>query len=273
MNILKNNITNLYGSKGAAWLDSLPHLTAEIAESRGLTNLVPVNNLSYNYVLSGLRNTQPIVLKLSLDTLALDREMTALQIFNGNGGVAVLDQMEGALLLEHAVPGHSLKNNLANNQSIQVMCDVMKKLHQAPVPKGIVFPHISDWLTTIDKNWNIPDEYLRKAQELKRKLLEGNGNPVLLHGDLHHDNVLANGNGWMVIDPKGVIGDPIHEVWAFIMDVEKDTQYIADFFNFDVTVVRQWYFVHAILAACWSLEDKGDPKLFLNLAAKAYSIS
>jgi streptomycin 6-kinase len=273
MTLLENNIINLYGDKGKVWLDDLPCLTEEIAEKWHLENLAPVSNLSYNYVLSGFRETQPIVLKLSLDTLALDRETAALMVFDGYGGVPVLDQTEGALLLEHVIPGHSLKNHLPNDKSIQIMCNVMKKLHQASLPNGGPFPHIHDWLTTIDKEWDIPNEYLRKARELKNKFLETDGNPVLLHGDLHHDNVLANGNDWVVIDPKGVIGDPIHEVWTFIMDLEKDTQYVADFFDFNVTVVRQWYFVRAILAACWSLEDNGDPKMFLDLAAKAFSIS
>jgi len=32
--------------------------------------------------------------------------------------------------------------------------------------------------------------------------------PVLLHGDLHQDNILSHGDDWLVIDPKGVIGFP-----------------------------------------------------------------
>ena len=31
---------------------------------------------------------------------------------------------------------------------------------------------------------------------------------VVLHGDLHHDNVLRDGDGWVVIDPHGYVGDP-----------------------------------------------------------------
>lgn len=45
-------------------------------------------------------------------------------------------------------------------------------------------------------------------------------------GDLHHDNILQNSDdearysfsdgGWLVIDPKGVIGEQAYEVAAFI---------------------------------------------------------
>lgn len=73
-------------------------------------------------------------------------------------------------------------------------------------------------------------------------------------------------------NPKGVIGYPINEIWAFIADMEKDTQYVANFFDFDLQEVRQWYFVHLILAACYNIEDKVVPNRFLYLAQEAYTI-
>ena len=54
----------------------------------------------------------------------------------------------------------------------------------------------------------------------------------------------------MVIDPKGVIGYPINEVWAFIIDIEKDTEFIANYFKFNLQEVRNWYFIQLILAIC-----------------------
>lgn len=94
----------------------------------------------------------------------------------------------------------------------------------------------------------------------------------MLHGDLHYDNVLKHQEGWLIIDPKGVIGYPINEVWAYCMDMEEDTKFIAAFFNYDLNTVRYWYFVHLILAACWCLEDNLPPDKFLNLATKAYDL-
>lgn len=55
MKELEKNIINLYGEQGKQWLTSLSELTARIAIAHGLSHLNPVNNLSYNYVLSGLR--------------------------------------------------------------------------------------------------------------------------------------------------------------------------------------------------------------------------
>ena len=90
----------------------------------------------------------------------------------------------------------------------------------------------------------------------------------MLHGDLHHDNILQNGDGWLVIDPKGVIGSPINEIWAFIIDIERDVPFIARYFDFKMQDVLDWYFIHIVLAICWNLEDNVNSDLFLNLLQK-----
>lgn len=276
----KTNIISIYGDKGKAWLDALPKLVEEISSKWRLSDLQPVNNLSYNYVLSGFQGTQPIILKMSLDVEGLHREAEALRAFTGVGAVKVLNEESGALLLERAVLGTSLKDS-RNPNALQIACQVAQKLHQAPLPEGS-FPHIRDWLkaldhgsefiaarTTGDVRHQIAT-YLEKARHLRDKLLENSTGPVLLHGDLHPENILQNGTDWVVIDPKGVIRSPIHEVWAFIMDFETDTQFVADFFAFDLKEVRGWYFVHLVLALCWSMEDGTSLNPFLGLAEKVY---
>jgi streptomycin 6-kinase len=42
-------------------------------------------------------------------------------------------------------------------------------------------------------------------------LLASTQRTSVLHGDLHHDNFLRAPHGWLIIDPKGVSGDPAHE--------------------------------------------------------------
>lgn len=139
-------------------------------------------------------------------------------------------------------------------------------MHQAPLPKDNHFPHIKDWLVTLDKEWNIPRFHLEKARILKNTLLETQAASVLLHGDLHQDNILSNGNDWLIIDPKGVIGPPINEMWAFVEDPKNDLIFISKYFDFNQDDVIQWYYIHLVLAACWQVEDLLDPTLFLNLA-------
>ncbi len=272
MNPLQSNIINIYGEQGKAWLDALPQLVAATSSRLGLRDLKEVTNLTYNYVLSGFQGDNPVILKLGLDHDALTREAFALKCFAGYGAVHVLAEDNGILLLERVMPGISLKSYFPNqeHESIEIACKVMTKLHQASIPKHHNFPHITDWLTALDKDWAIPDAYLKKARKLRDQLLQTAKPDVFLHGDLHHDNILQNDETWVVIDPKGVVGSPINEVWAFVMDIERDIPFIAQYFNFSTQDVFNWYFVHIILAVCWNLEDNIDASLFLKLAKKAY---
>ena len=42
---------------------------------------------------------------------------------------------------------------------------------------------------------------------------------VLLHGDLHHDNILRKGDrDWVVIDPQGVVGAGFLEAGRFLQN-------------------------------------------------------
>lgn len=167
MNTFHSNIMNIYGEKGQAWLDDLPQLVASISSKLGLHDLKEVTNLSYNYVLSGFQGDTPIILKLGLDSEALEREAFALKCFAGWGTVKVLAKEEGMLLLERAVPSTSLKYYFPTKEkeSIEIACGIIKKLHKASITGAHHFPHVKDWLTALDKDWSIPDGYLQKASK------------------------------------------------------------------------------------------------------------
>ncbi len=244
-------------------MSELGQRVSKLAELWDLSDLAPYDNLSYNYTLSGYQASQPIVLKLSLDEASLENEITALNAFSDYGGITVLNHQKDALLLQRAVPGTSLKGH---PEAIQIACRIIKNLNRAPIPTEHRLPHVIDWLSTLDKPWRIPDQYLGKARKLKEKLLKIPHPEVILHGDLHQDNILSHNTDWLVIDPKGVIGFPINETWACVEDLDNDLKYISDFFGYPIDQVIQWYYVHLILAACWQLEDNLDPSLFLNLA-------
>jgi streptomycin 6-kinase len=270
MNILASNILAIHGAAGRAWLDALPTLAAALATRLGLQDLKPIPNLSYNYVLSGFQGPRPIVLKLGLDNDALKKEAKALEYFSGCGAVRVLAADRGMILLERARPGTSLKSLLPGKatEAVEVACHVMQRLHRAPSREHQVFPHIKDWLATLDRDWDLPEDDLPKARELRDRLLRHDGPEVLLHGDLHHDNILQHGEGWVAIDPKGVIGPPLAEVW-FVTDPAHDIPLIAKLGGFDVQEVADWYFVRLVLAVCWNLEDGIDASFFLDLVRKA----
>lgn len=280
MQTFQANVINIYGGLGKKWLLDLPIITKKTANEYGLSNLNPVDNLTYNYVMSGFCGHQPIILKLSLDINGLKKEANALNAFANFGAVKILAQQDGMLLLEQAIPGISLKSYFPTkeNEAIRIVCNVIRKLHQAPFTK-LDFPNIKNWLKALDKDRNIPTHYLKKARELRDKLLQASIQPVLLHGDLHHDNILQNGNDWIVIDPKGVIGDSSYEIAAFIrnplpelLDLEHAGKIInnrvtkfAKILDLKPQLIRDWGFIQSVLAWVWALEDNCDTNPFEKL--------
>lgn len=267
MEQFKHHIFKIYGQRGVDWLSGLPDAIERLKPLWGLSELKPFPKLSYNYVLEGVRGNIPIILKLSPDIDLMDKETKTLEAFKGFGAVSVLGSKDGILLLERIVPGDQLKNSLPKKKRIEIACNVIKRLHQAPIPSKTEFPSIEEWLETLEEEWDLPKEPLNRARKLKTKLLKKASNKkVLLHGDLHQENILFNGSSWTVIDPKGVIGDPIHEIWACIEDPGHDLKYLANYFGYSLQDVVEWYYVHLILASCWQAEDSLDASRFLILA-------
>lgn len=308
MKVFEQNVINLYGKKGEAWLDELPKLVEQATSNLGFHDLKPIPNLSYNFVLSGFKENYPIILKMGLDYESLKREAFALKCFAGFGAIKVISETSSLLLLERAVPGISLKyyfsvfhdthsaaiqknpgspqslTLLRDDDTVEIACNLIQKLHQVPIPKNHDLPHIKDWLSALDhhccKGYSNDElfNYLQKAIKLRNQLLETAGPDVLLHGDLHHDNILQHDEEW-VIDPKGVIGGAAFEAAAFIRNPTPDLleqnnaniiiqNRIAAFavaFGISTERMANWSFIQAVLAWVWALEDKEDTQYWEKL--------
>lgn len=283
MKTFESNILNIYGDKGQKWLSDLPYLINDFTLRWHLSGLKPVDNLSYNYVLQGFQGAHPVILKLGHDIKGLHREGAALKTFEDYGAVKVLSQANGALLLERATPGYSLKQFFPNrdDEAVTIASEVIRKLHKMPKINLKGFPTINDWLTGLDTNHEILGQHLPKSRALGDKLLNTMNHSTLLHGDLHHDNILATGNEWKIIDPKGVIGEPAYEVGCFIRnpiqnlpshpDCLKIIMNRVDSFsrqlNFDADRILKWCFIQTVLAAVWAVEDNINPTNFMDHVA------
>ncbi len=282
MGSFENNILNIYGNQGEIWLKSLPNLALDIAQKYKLSKLVPVDNLSYNYVLKGFQGDYSVILKLGLDNAALKQEHAALKAFSKFGAAKVFAEEDGVLLLEQALPGTSLKSYFPQNdqKATRIACNVIKLLHQAPIPESSNFPHVNKYFETINKDYNIPMQYINKARRMFGQLIQTSDKSILLHGDLHHDNILQNGKNWLVIDPKGTIGEPAYEVATFIYNpihelintdgakdiIKKRITTFAKLLSLPEIRIANWCFVKVILGWIWNIEDNLDPDCFEKLA-------
>ncbi len=270
MNSFEDTIQRLYGKQGSYWLRHLPEKIHAIAEKHYLSALKPLSNLSYHYVLAGFQGQQPIILKLAYNADSLKKEASALKAFNGFGAAQVLANEPGWLITTRAIPGNSLKTYFPKRDetAVTIVCEAIQRLHQASIPPA-TFLTIQDWLLALDQEWEISPDDLHQARQLRDHLLATAAMPVLLHGDLHHENLLQNGDEWLVIDPKGVIGEPIFDVSAFLRNpipellqhpeavafIQLRVERFADIMGYSRLRIVQWCFVQAVLAQAWALED------------------
>ncbi|ARN85029.1 aminoglycoside phosphotransferase family protein [Candidatus Nucleicultrix amoebiphila] len=288
VNILEKNILALYGNRGKQWLANLPKVILILKEYWQLENIMPVTTMNYNYVVKATHQHHgAVVIKISCDQKTLEEELRALKHFDGDGSIILIDDNPEyqALLLQQAVPGNSLKDLYLKHpeKAMERYVDVMKKLHKKAAPQDLThFLHINDWFKVLDcsSSNQLPTLLLKKAKYLKDQQIKTMKENLVLHGDLHHDNILLNGHEWLAIDPKGIIGEPEFELAAFdlIRDSEmsdprtikpllfKRITQLSTLAALDESRVRDWVFLRIMLSAAWFVEDKGDPQKMLHLA-------
>ena len=291
MKTLEQNIKSIYGSKGKAWLDDLHNIVNKLTHDWNLEDIRSVDNMTFHYVARALtkEGRQPVILKIGCDAKTIENEVRALSYFNGNGSVRMINHNEeyNALLLRQAIPGMSLRS-LYQSQTEQVMDDyieTMHKLHQGHLTGKHHWSHIDTWLTAIDK-LKFSDACLltliEKAVSLKTALLSSMTCEIVLHGDLHHDNILQNDDTWLAIDPKGIIGEPEFEIAAFDfmyirelsdqpdakMVLESRINLLAQKSGLNAERIKDWVFVRLMLMVAWHVEDNGDPSSAIKLAER-----
>ena len=275
---LQELVTGVWGEKGKIWLSEIPLLLKYFADKWQLQGLKPFNNLSYNYVVSGysLHYKSPIVLKLMADKRELFNEQRALLYYKGNGCIKLFDSdfEKGALLLETVEPGNSLSTLFPENddKATFIAVDVIRKLHSAPLVEENNYPTIGNWLSVLDRfnHSLIPGKSIEAAQELVADLLRSQDKLYLLHGDLHHGNILLKNNDeGIAIDPKGVVGGIEYEIGVFLRNpfmkllkednvpeiISERIHLFADNLKLDPQRILKWGYIQSVLAACWAIED------------------
>lgn len=288
----KRTITELYATDGSEWLNNLPALIVDCELRWALTVGSPFLPLSYNYVAPATRaDGTRVVLKLGYPNPELRTEIEALQIYEGHGIVRLIasDIEQGILLLERLEPGTPLSRlsnagGTSSEQATSIAAQVMRQLWRpvpaVQVPTGNHFPTVAQWGSGLRKlrdrfggtSGPFPEGLVAQAEGLFTDLIASMAEPVLLHGDLHHENILAaERQPWLAIDPKGLVGEPAYDVGAFLRNnlpqpltmagagriLARRIAQMAEQLGFDAQRLRDWGIAQAVLSAWWSLEDHG----------------
>jgi streptomycin 6-kinase len=201
---------------GRDWLERLPSLVEACAAEWSLRVGEP-----FDYAFASL--AMPVtcadgtraVLKVQFPDREGEHEAAALERWKGDGAVRLLAHEPGrrALLLERCVPGTSLAR-IEPDAALDVAIDLLPRLW---VPAAAPFPSLAEeaasWSAELSEGWHRWEEpFERRLLDASMDALAGlppsQGRQVLIHQDLHADNVLrAEREPWLAIDPKPVIGE------------------------------------------------------------------
>jgi streptomycin 6-kinase len=201
-----------------------------------------------------------------------------LKAFKGEGMVRLLEESEGAVLLERILPGNPLTDlvlDARDDEATDILAVLIERMASAVPPSGCA--RVEEWAEGFERYLQSVDSRIarplvRQAQDIYLQLCRSQGPRRLLHGDLHHGNVLFDENrGWLAIDPKGVIAEVEYEIGAIVRNpighpelfesreiVDRRIRRFERALHLNFSRTLGWAFAQAVLAAIWMWED-GEP--------------
>jgi streptomycin 6-kinase len=267
------------GDDWGRWLDRLPRLADELL---GEWRLRPAGDALHGYcslvVPVSDPDGAPAALKVSFDgDLESLHEGLALQHWAGRGAVRLLraDPRRRALLLDW-LPGPDLGDTW-DVEACEVVGDLYARLHLPALPQlASLASCVERWLRDLEelgRDIPVPRRYVEQALSLGSDLLASAGHPVVVHGDLHYANVMADAAGeWVAIDPKPMAGDPHYEpaplLWNRMDELSgpgavgslrdglrRRFHAVVDAAGLDEGRARDWVVVRMVLNAGWTVQD------------------
>jgi streptomycin 6-kinase len=190
--------------------------------------------------------------------------------WGGDGAARVLAHDDPAILLERLDGGRSLAAMAAagrDNEATQVLCRVLARLHVSwhkPLPDLVP---LARWFEPLTGAAQAHGGIFTEANATAHKLLDDPRDVVVLHGDIHHGNVLDGGRrGWLAIDPKGLLGERTFDYVNILRNPDGATATAPDRFARQVGVLSdaamleprrliEWTLAFTGLSAAWHLDD------------------
>lgn len=265
--------------------DFLPRLQAAVTcgiDRWQLTELQFIESYSVNCNFTCVaREYGDAVMKLGDLTPEALTEWYTLEEYDGNRFCKAydIDLKNGVLLEERILPGIRLREEPSLERRVEVFLGLYESLHKTTANPAR-FPAYLGWVDRITefmlRREDYPEltQHMRRARELCRSLWERYSARMLLHGDFHHDNILMGGDGYRIIDPKGVVGDPIFDLPRFILNEFDDAvtdamgtripgiiAMLHDALDIPAADIAACLYIETAMANCWNVESGEPPEL------------
>lgn len=189
----------------------------------------------------------------------------------GAADVYAFDQASGAIVLERLSSEPSLKQMALNgrdDEAMRILCQAAVKLHSKPAQNLPPLFTLERWFRTLAPMAARYGGMLSYGASIAERLLADQRDVVVLHGDLHHENLLwSEQRGWLLIDPKGLYGErtfdyinllrnPQFELAGQPARFAHQTWLISQEAGLDRRRFLEWTVAFACLSAAWYHESE-----------------
>ncbi|MBB4866189.1 streptomycin 6-kinase [Pseudomonas nitritireducens] len=209
------------------------------------------------------------MLKRALD---VDEQLGSkvLDWWDGDGAALVYAYDGDTILMERAQGERSLMRMALegeDDEASRIICAVVRKLHQPrekPLPEVI---GLRQWFRDLAPAAARYGDLFPRCLETAEALLASEHDPCVLHGDIHHDNILDFGErGWRAIDPKRLYGERLFDYANLLCNPDLPTSreperflrqldVIVEYARLDRRRLLEWVLAFAGLSAAWFLDD------------------
>ncbi len=236
------------------------------------------------------------LLKVAHRRVHARRELAAIQAYGDLAApvLAAADDL-AALLIGRVEPGTplSLRLEVDDDGATLAAAELVIDLRQVTGARGLpalgrAAPAWLTWARRPVVAAAVGRAWLDRATGVARALLESAPSPVVLHGDLHHDNILrATHRPYVVVDPQGLVGDPTYDLACLLRNpidaaipgidpaalLERRIAILADRLGDPPDRILAWTFVGAVISAAWSASAGEDPRPALAVADRAHQLT
>jgi len=284
----QNEIENVINRFGKGFYEKVLRDIEAYADKWTLTSFQLIPSYSANLIFRCYsENFGIVVLKIGNPSFReIFTEFNTLYQYNGRGFCRVFEaDIENGVILEECVqPGSPLRDESSLHKRLSVFCSLYKGLYIMPT-KGEIYPTYTEWVSRITEYMSKRQDckelylYMKKAKDICLSVSNLYSLKMLLHGDFHHDNILLGNDGeYTIIDPKGVIGDPVFDIARFILN-EFDDEITTELYkkinhiisilekklNIPNQILKQCLYVETAMAVCWNVEDGSTPEEYPTL--------
>lgn len=209
-----------------------------------------------------------------------------LEALDGHGVARVFRRHGGVILLERATGVRDLVHMAAaglDDDATRILCAAATRIHDASAevlgtdepPRLVELP---TWFRYLFARADDLGAFHRRGAEIATTLLDDPRDEVVLHGDLHHGNVLDFGDrGWLAIDPKGLVGErtfdycnlltnPSHDRALEPGRLERQLDVVVEATGLERGRLARWLVAWCALSSTWYAMDD-DPALADSAAA------